>query len=335
MTTPADISRKDLSRRAFMFRLLAGGLSVIIWDHESLLAETEDLGASPKHTRISPMEEGRPSETAQRAAMHRAAHQLLDSPKILDDPLALRIIGAEAESALRSNLEEFRIFRFLRAFLVLRSRYAEDELAKAMERGGRQYVILGAGLDTFAYRTSGLDPNLRIFEVDHPATQAWKRSRLSEVGIAAPDSLTFVPIDFEKQTLLDGLTSAGFNMNEPAFFSLLGVVVYLTKEAVMETFRSIASLSAGTEIVFDYPISSSSLTETQRLGREALAPRVAALGEPWISYFDPDVLAGELREMGYKYVEDFGPEQANDVYFKGRMDGLCISGSSHLMKARL
>ena len=281
------------------------------------------------------MEEGQPSATAQGAAIHRAAHQFLDVPKILDDPLALRIIGTNAESALRANLWRFQKSRFLRAFIALRSRYAEDELARAIQRGVRQYVILGAGLDTFAYRNPYPGSRLRVFEVDHPATQSWKRVRLREAEIAIPDSLTFAPVDFERQTLADGLNRAGFRAEEAAFFSLLGVVVYLTKTAVMETFKFVASLPAGSEIVFDYSILPSMLNESQRSAHESRASRVAAIGEPWITYFDPSSLASELRGMGFKQVEDFGPEEANSRYFKDRTDSLRISGSGRLMKARL
>src|SRR5208337_2845591 len=155
------------------------------------------------------MQEGKFSRTAQRVAIRRAAHQLLDHPRVLDDPLALRIIGSEAEEVLRSDPKESHAFsRAFRAFMAARSRYAEDELAHAVAHGVRQYVVLGAGLDTFAYRNPY--PELRVFEVDHPATQAWKREQLEAAGIAVPASLTFVPIDFERQTLVDGLTRAGF-----------------------------------------------------------------------------------------------------------------------------
>src|SRR5271167_272110 len=155
------------------------------------------------------MQEGKFSRTAQRVAIRRAAHQLLDEPRVLDDPLALRIIGAETAAELRSNPKEHAAFaRAFRAFMVARSRFAEDELALAYARGVRQYVVLGAGLDTFAYRNP--HAGLRVFEVDHPATQAWKREQLQAAGIAIPPSLTFVPVDFERQTLADGLGQSGF-----------------------------------------------------------------------------------------------------------------------------
>src|SRR5271168_1087136 len=176
------------------------------------------------------MQEGKFSRTARRVAIRRAAHQLLDHPRVLDDPLALRIIGLEAAEELRTNPKEHHAFaRAFRAFMAARSRYAEDELARAVAHGVRQYVVLGAGLDTFAYRNP--HAGLRVFEVDHPATQAWKREQLQAGEIAIPASLTFVPIDFERQTLAAGLDQAGFDTRAAAFFSWLGVTPYLTREA--------------------------------------------------------------------------------------------------------
>jgi methyltransferase (TIGR00027 family) len=285
--------------------------------------------------RSTPMNEGQPSSTARRAAMLRAAHQVLDSPKVLDDRIALRIIGTEGESWLRSNLDRLQDARFLRAFIVARSRYAEDELAQAVQRGTRQYVILGAGLETFPYRNPYAESRLHVYEVDHPATQSWKRKRLLEVGIAIPSSLTFAPIDFERQTLADGLSRAGLRANEPTFFSLLGVIVYLTKAAVMDTFRFVASMPPGSEIVFDCPVPESSLSDKQKLGRQARADRVAAVGEPWLTHFDPSSLASDLRQMGFEEIEDIGPEAANERYFRDRTDGLRLAGAAHLMKARV
>src|SRR6185436_10266000 len=160
---------------------------------------------------------GEPSRTARGAALQRAALQLLETPPVFEDPLALRIFGAEGVAWLGRNLDRYRTnsSRFMRAFLVMRSRYAEDELARAVAGGVQQYVVLGAGLDTFAYRNP--HRNLRVFEVDHPSTQAWKRRRLQEQSIELPHSLTFAPVDFETQTLADGLRSAGFRADRPAF----------------------------------------------------------------------------------------------------------------------
>ena len=153
--------------------------------------------------------------------------------------------------------------------------------------------------------------------------------------MAIPNSLTFAPIDFEKQTLADGLSRAGFKTGEPTFFSLLGVIVYLMKAAVMETFKLVASLPTGSEIVFLCGVPTSSLSPTEQLARETGARQMAAIGEPWLTYFDPSSLAGDLRQMGFKNVEDFGPQAANEHYFKDRIDGLRVCGSGRLMKARV
>jgi len=327
------MEQSKFSRRSFLQYALASWVFAGLGNLTSVFIQGAIPSAIAGDVGRSPMDAGRPSATAQEAAIFRAAHQILDKPRIFDDPIALRIIGAKTESALRSNPDGFKTRRSLRAFIVLRSRYAEDELARAVKRGTRQYVILGAGLDTFPYRNPYPESSLRVFEVDHPATQSWKRQRLGEAGIATPDSLVFVPIDFERQTLADRLNRAGFRADQPSFFSWLGVVVYLTKSAVMETFKFVASLPVGSEIVFDYSVPPSLLTEKQRSAREAGAKRVATMGEPWITYLDPSSLISELQGMGFRHVEDLSPEEANERYFKGRADGLRLGGAGRLMKA--
>src|SRR6202046_944634 len=175
------------------------------------------------------MQESRPSRTAMRVAMRRAAHQLFDDPKVLVDPIALPIIGPEAAAILEDNRHRHksRVARNLRAFLVARSRFAEDELARAIGRGVTQYVVLGAGLDTFAYRNPYGDSALRVFEVDYPATQEWKRRNLQEAKIAIRGSVTSAPVDFEHQTLAEGLRLAGYDSAKPTFFSWLGCALDL------------------------------------------------------------------------------------------------------------
>jgi len=201
------------------------------------------------------MQEGKGSRTADRVAERRAAHQVRDRPLVLDDPIALRVIHPEVARALREHPpkhETSLVGPYLRAFFVMRSRFAEDEMALAVGRGVRQYVVLGAGFDTFAYRNPF--PELRVFEVDHPDTQAIKRQRLADAGIDAPASLTFVSIDFTTTALADALHSAGFDSSAPAFFSWLGVVPYLERPAIDATFRFIAALPQETEIAFDYAV---------------------------------------------------------------------------------
>jgi methyltransferase (TIGR00027 family) len=277
------------------------------------------------------MEENQPSRTAQGAAMHRALHQLVDRPPIFADPLAIKIIGQDAAAALGGTIEDgMRRSPGLRAFIATRSRFTEDCLEAAMARGVRQYVLLGAGLDTFAYRSSR--EGLRIFEIDHPATQGWKRARLDELSIAIPECLTFAPVDFERETLQQGLARAKFDFTSPAVFAWLGVTPYLTEDAVMATLAFVAALAKGSEIVFDYAD-----PEGAREGGdfEAMAERVAAAGEPFRSMFEPPALIRELKALGFSFVEDLDSAALNARYFRDRPDGLLLRGRGHLMHARV
>jgi len=282
------------------------------------------------------MQEGQGSRTADRVAERRAAHQVRDRPLVLDDPIALRVIRPEVAHELRTNppaYEATKLGPYLRAFFVMRSRFAEDALAAAVADGVRQYVVLGAGFDTFAYRNPF--PELRVFEVDHPDTQAIKRQRLSNVGIDIPASLTFVPVDFTTMKLDDALRGAGFDATAPAFFSWLGVVPYLERPAIDATFRFIASLPGKSAVAFDYAVPPESLGWTARLIFWQIAKRVAALGEPWKTFFDPETLASDLRQLGFSSVEDFGADELNARYFAGRSDKLRIGGAGRMMLARV
>jgi len=273
------------------------------------------------------MREARPSRTAYMVAMRRAAHQIFDNPKVFDDPIALAILGPGAEQRLRSEPRFLnRLGRAVRASMAARSRYAEDQLARAIERGTRQYVILGAGLDTFAYRNPHPQPDLRVFEVDYPATQEWKRERLAAAGISAPPSLTFAPVNFEHQTLAEGLREAGFDASRPAFFSWLGVTMYLERETAMGTFRFIASCGRGSGVTFDYIVPRETLNWTGQLILRAMERRVARAGEPFRTFFAPAELRDELGRMGFRAIEDLGGAELNERYFKNRADGLRVPG---------
>ncbi|HUP05130.1 MAG TPA: SAM-dependent methyltransferase [Bryobacteraceae bacterium] len=280
---------------------------------------------------------GRPSRTAERVARRRAAHQILDRPLVFEDPYALRILGAGAESLPSDGSSLQDLFsRSLRAFLAVRSRYAEDCLAAAVERGVRQYVILGAGLDTFAYRNPHANPGLRVFEVDHPATQAWKREMASQAGIPTPPTLTFAPVDFESQELGGGLRAAGFRADLPAFFGWLGVVPYLTEEAFLATARFIASTPPAGGVAFDYTVAESHLSPEERVAFTALASRVAKAGEPFKLFFDPAALARQLVALGFSAIEDLEPDEINARYFEGRADGLQVRGrAGRLLSAQV
>jgi methyltransferase (TIGR00027 family) len=267
------------------------------------------------------METGRASKTALRVAVRRAAHQVIDRPRILDDPIAVRLLGPglarDMERAMHPVARDFRLF------MAARSRYAEDRLGDAVAEGVAQYVVLGAGLDTFAYRNP-FKP-LRVFEVDFPATQQWKRELLAEAGIALPASLTFVPLDFEHKTLSEGLAEAGFDSSATAFFGWLGVVPYLTLDAFRSTLASIGKLPAGTAVSFDYAFSPETLSLKRRMVFNTLARRVAAAGEPFRLFFAPDELENELRNAGFQRIEQVDSDRLNDLYFKDRGDGLKLS----------
>jgi methyltransferase (TIGR00027 family) len=249
-----------------------------------------------------------PSRTALGAATHRAVHQVLEQGRIFADPLALTILGQDAETVARDAEAQPPHHARIRRFIAARTRLAEDALAAAVARGVRQLVVLGAGLDTYAYH-GALRDRLRIFEVDHPAIQAWKRERLAAVGIALPRSLVFAPVDFEREGLPDGLAAAGFDPAQPTFFTWLGVVPYLTEPAIWSTLGFIASLPGGAEVVFDYGDPPELLPAALRVAHEARAARVAALGEAWVTHFDPPALHARLTALGFREIEDLGPPQ--------------------------
>jgi methyltransferase (TIGR00027 family) len=272
------------------------------------------------------MIEGRPSRTAQRVAIRRAAHQLFDSPKVLEDPLAVRIVGREAASSISAIADRLSpTARYMRAFMAVRARFAEDELALAVRRGTAQFVILGAGLDTFAYRNPF--PNLRVFEVDHPATQEWKRQRLTAENIAIPGSVTYAAVDFNHQTLADGLRGANFQADQPAFFSWLGVTMYLEPQTVLDTLRLIHTMSPENGIVFDYAVQRHLLNTMGKLIFDAITSRVAKAGEPFRGLFVPSELNAAISQIGYRHIEDLDSPAINARYFANRTDNLKVAGA--------
>ena len=227
----------------------------------------------------------------------------------------MRILGIDADTVAR-EAEAQPLRRGMRMFIAVRTRFAEDALAAAVERGASQLVVLGAGLDTYAYRSKP-SVRLRIFEVDHPATQEWKRQRLADAAIPIPDSLTFAPTDFERQSLSEGLAAAGFDSSQQTFFTWLGVVPYLTEEAFWATLRFIVSLPNGAHVVFDYSNPPSSFSEQARANYEKRAARVAELGEAWLTHFESNELCGKLHELGFSEIEDIGPREIAARYFPG------------------
>lgn len=248
----------------------------------------------------------------------------------MEDPLAVRILNVDA-AAIAHWAEERPSGRRMRIFIAVRTRFAEDSLAAACERGVRQLVVLGAGLDTYSYR-GALRDRLRIWEVDHPATQDWKRQCLARAGIEQPANLTFAPVDFERETLGHGLDSAGFDPSQPSFFTWLGVVPYLTADAIWSTLRLIAGLPGGAQVVFDYADPPESLSPEMRAEHEQRAARVAGIGEAFRSYFDSQQLRARLTELGFPEVEDLGPPQIAARYFPGRVESMREKGG-HVVRA--
>ena len=278
-----------------------------------------------------------PSRTAHVVALSRAAHQLFDLPRVFEDPVAVSIVGPKDIAELRAAESRFkhRYSRYLRAFLVARSRLAEDALGEAVARGVRQYVVLGAGLDTFAYRNPHAATGLRVFEVDHPATQEWKRRLISQAHLKAPGSLVYVPVNLESEQLAERLVANGFRTAEPAFFSWLGVTMYLSQEAIQETLRFVVKAPISSAIVFDYVTAPPRWDLLRRWGMKVLMRRVAAAGEPWQTFFSPEQLHGELRRLGFATVRDFGRAEINTRYFEHAGARLRVGGFGRVVLARL
>jgi methyltransferase (TIGR00027 family) len=280
------------------------------------------------------MEQAQRSRTLEIPAVMRALHQTMDGdPKILNDPIAPRLLDPDDERRWLEPLLNHTFAKQLRARFVLRSRYAEDCLAEAVQLGVRQYLILGAGLDTFAYRQSAPSNSLRIYEVDHPITQDWKRDRLRAANIAIPSNLTFVPIDFEKTSLVRGLEAAGFAVNAPTFCSCLGVLQYLTSDAIDATLRFVLSLPPSSEIVLSFVLPQEALSGSEAEMVAIAAQRAAEVGEPWLSRLHADQLSSKLRVLGFSQISHLTPHKAHERYFRNRYDGLKGREGEQLMRA--
>jgi len=266
------------------------------------------------------MSDRKTSRTALGTAYMRAAHQLLDAqPRIFEDPLAVRVLGPAAAQLINATVESYQTTagQALRAHVVLRSRFAEDRLAAAVHRGVTQYILLGAGFDTFALRQPVWAPPLRILEVDHAGTQTTKRTRLAAAGLTMPENAAFATIDFEHETLRDGLLRYQVSLDEPTFFSWLGVTMYLKKDAIDAVLRSVAAFQGGSEIVLTFapPPGDSPSPFDQR---------AASLGEPWVSYFTPDALKAKLRGAGFSTVEFLSAAEVEARYFRDRPNDLPV-----------
>jgi methyltransferase (TIGR00027 family) len=275
-----------------------------------------------------------PSRTALLTAAARGVHREEPPPWVLDDPLAMRLAGDDGLAlmeTMRSELAADAVRSFSR-WVSVRARLPEDIVEQAVTDGVRQYVILGAGLDSFAYRRRDLLDRLRVFEVDHPASQAWKRQRLEELSIEIPANLDFTPVDFESQTLHDGLQLSGFDFGERAVFSWIGVTMYLTLDAIRATLATVATCPAGSRIVLTYNRPTAALTGLGLAVDTAIRKVADEVGEPFISLFEPAEIERLLREQGFDDVIHFGPDEAIQTYFAGRAD-VVFAGAQRLVIA--
>ena len=281
------------------------------------------------------MQSDAPSQTSVIVAVDRALHQAVDDkPLIFDDPIAPLIVGLDSET----YVEGFAAYdrpseKGRRAVMAVRSRYTEDCLADAVARGVKQYMILGAGMDTFAYRQPQWAAGLKVYEVDHPSTQSLKRARLDTAGIATPANLTFTSVDFEAQSLDEGLRKSGFDFAAPTFCSWLGVTMYLTDEAIDETLAILARLPSSSEVVLQFvvPLHVQPALDAERL-RGTMA-RFAAVGEPWISLYLPEAMIAKALRLGFSQAIHFSSEEANQRYCAGRRDGLWLPAGTQMLRA--
>lgn len=265
-----------------------------------------------------------PSRTALGVAYTRAAHQILDSkPLLLEDAFAIQLLGKEATQRIIEAAESYQtpLARYLRSHVVLRSRYAEDQLLTAVQRGISQYIIIGAGFDTFLLRQPKWANNLAIVEVDHPGTQKLKRSRIADACLSIPDNVKFVDIDFESETLDEGLRRSGISTAQQTFFSWLGVTMYLTETAIDETLRSMANFPAGSQTVLTFSEPPTHGSQISKVVAARLAEHVESIGEPFISYFEPEAFKSKLLTTGFTNVELLSPDEAHERYFlHGHLD---------------
>lgn len=261
--------------------------------------------------------------------MHRAVHQTLEGGTIFTDPRAMQILDDEARAGLRAMADD-PAHRPMRLFIAARSRFSEETMAGCVARGVRQVVVLGAGLDTFSLRNP--HSGVTVYEVDYPATQVWKRERLAAAGLALPPSLTFAPVDFERQSLGEGLAAAGFRADRPAYFQWLGVVPYLTQEAIIATLDFIAAIR-NSEVVFDYAEPFENFPQAMRANLTAIAERAAALGEPWLSMFDPPDMAALMQARRFAAFEDVTRAELAARYYGDLGRGLLAGPGPHVVRA--
>ena len=263
-----------------------------------------------------------PSQTANVAAMCRAVDSIRgEEPRLLPDDVTRSLLGFADDQSLLDHFDALPLSRYpgITTTFAVRNRYAEDELAAAVARGTTQYLIVGAGLDSFAYRRPDQMKRLDVFEIDHPGGQAWKRQRVAELGLPIPERLHHVPVDFERDVLSDRLEEAGLDRSRPVFASMLGVSQYLTEAALSQTLREIAALSnAGCTLVMEHIPPFSLLDPEERAPLERVTAVYAKNGEPWLTFLTVDATAALLRESGFARASSCDHADLQERYLKSR-----------------
>lgn len=276
-----------------------------------------------------------PDATAVRVALWRALHVQADSaPHVFEDEIGLEIASPAEGWKKRPDMDPGPRNR-ARASIVARARFVEDLVAEEAARGTAQYVILGAGLDTFVQRKPELSSRLKVFEIDKPRAQAWKRERLIELGYGVPERLRLVPVDFEAgEAWPKALEAAGFEAKRPTVAASTGVAMYLTRGAVLATLRSAASFAPGSVFVMSYMLPLGLVDASERTGRQMTEKFARAAGTPFLSFFSPDEMTSLAREAGFRDARTFSGSDLERRYFAGRTDGLRPSSSEEILAAR-
>ncbi len=289
------------------------------------------------------MKENQRSRTAEVCAAFRAWNLLYGNPIVFEDPYAIQLTSTGWRTILKSQILTWivveKLLRRYRPAITLtlgRACYIEKLLEKAMEDGLDQYVLLGAGLDSFALRRKDLASVLKVYEIDHPVSQESKRSRLMKLKLDLPDNLEFAPVDFEKESVADGLERVSYSKKRRTFFSWMGTTPYLTRDAIFQTLRSIASVAApGSELVFDFMVPKELVDPSVRPILEEWESAAEGCGEPFKSAFDPHTLQQDLRDLGFEMLEHMSPKQLYERYFADGRDNLQPMPNIHLAHVRL
>jgi methyltransferase (TIGR00027 family) len=303
------------------------------------------------------MDPARASMTALGAAYRRAYHDAYDTPKVFENPFAALFVSPDEATAIADGF--IHILTQARPLLAVdgdraatlahairtdtgtplvlgRARYNEDLLETAIRHGVTQYVMVVAGFDTFARRRPDLRGQVQVLKIDHPTTQALKRQRLRGAGLDTPVNVHYVQADFEVESVADALIRSAYNPSQAVFFSWLGVMSYLTRPAIEDTFRTIRRIAPrGSEIVFDYLTAMAFVPERQSPALKLRFDRARAVGEPYLAGFEPSELSGFLKPIGYELLEDLGQPQQTKRFFRNRTDGICPVEYWHWAHARI